>query len=71
MAQTVEHASDKKGTLTRLLQYFHQTRKLLILLLIAVVCVTLAGLAAPSLQGSAIDTIKDTAGRPSPPMFYI
>lgn len=59
MAQTVEHASDKKGTLTRLLQYFHQTRKLLILLLIVVVCVTLAGLAAPSLQGSAIDTIKD------------
>ncbi len=59
MAQTVEHASDKKGTLTRLLQYFRQTRKLLILLLIAVVCVTLAGLAAPSLQGSAIDTIKD------------
>ena len=31
----------------------------MILLLIAVVCVTLAGLAAPSLQGSAIDTIKD------------
>jgi len=59
MAQTVEHASDKKGTLARLLQYFRQTRKLLILLLIAVVCVTLAGLAAPSLQGSAIDTIKD------------
>ena len=26
MAQTVEHASDKKGTLTRLLQCFHQIR---------------------------------------------
>ena len=59
MAQTVEHASDAKGTLGRLLQYFRQASKLLIGLLIAVVCVTLAGLAAPSLQGSAIDAIKE------------
>ncbi|MDD6616796.1 MAG: ABC transporter ATP-binding protein [Lachnospiraceae bacterium] len=59
MAQTVEHAADLKGTLGRLLQYFRQANKLLILLLAAVVCVTLAGLAAPSLQGSAIDVIKE------------
>ncbi len=59
MAQTVEHASDTKGTLSRLLQYFRKASKLLIGLLIAVVCVTLAGLAAPSLQGSAIDAIKE------------
>lgn len=59
MGQTVEHASDKKGTLKRLLQYFKQANKLLVALLAAVICVTLAGLLAPSLQGSAIDAIKD------------
>ena len=59
MAQTVEHASDMGGTLSRLLQYFKRASKLLVLLLVAVVCVTLAGLWAPSLQGSAIDAIKE------------
>lgn len=59
MGQAVEHASDVKGTLSRLLQYFRQAKKLLLLLLGAVVCVTLAGLAAPSLQGSGIDAIKE------------
>ena len=59
MAQTVEHASNAKGTLGRLLQYFRKANKLLIGLLAAVVCVTLAGLLAPSLQGSAIDAIKE------------
>lgn len=61
MAQTVEHAANTKGTLSRLMQYFRQANKLLILLLVAVVCVTLAGLFAPSLQGSAIDAIKERA----------
>ena len=61
MAQKVEHASDKKGTLSRLMQYFRQTGKLLMGLLVVVVCVTLAGLAAPSMQGSAIDAIKERA----------
>lgn len=59
MGQAVEHASDLKGTLGRLLRYFRKSGKLLITLLAAVICVTLAGLAAPSLQGSAIDAIKD------------
>lgn len=59
MAQTVEHASDKKGTLRRLLQYFKQENRLLLFLLLAVICVTLAGLFAPSLQGKAIDAIKE------------
>lgn len=61
MAQTVEHAANTKGTLSRLMQYFRQANKLLIMLLVAVVCVTLAGLLAPSLQGSAIDAIKERA----------
>ncbi len=61
MGQTVEHAEHVGSTLKRLLQYFKRSKRLLILLLIAVVFVTLAGLAAPSLQGSAIDSIKDKA----------
>ncbi|MBR2133055.1 MAG: ABC transporter ATP-binding protein, partial [Oscillospiraceae bacterium] len=59
MAQTVEHAENVGGTLARLMQYFKKAKKLLIMLLISVVCVTLAGLLAPSLQGSAIDAIKE------------
>lgn len=59
MAQTVEHASDVSGTLGRLLQYFKQSNRLLWMLLGAVVLVTLAGLLAPSLQGSSIDAIKE------------
>ena len=57
MGQTVEHAENVKGTLVRLLQYFKTEKKLLIMLLLAVAAVTLAGLFAPSLQGSAIDSI--------------
>lgn len=59
MGQTVEHAANVKETLMRLLQYFRHTGKLLPLLLGAVICVTLAGLAAPALQGNGIDAIKE------------
>lgn len=59
MGRTVEHATDKAGTLRRLLRYFRHARRLLVFLLIAVVFVTIAGLLAPSLQGSAIDAIKE------------
>lgn len=59
MGQAVEHADNIKDTLSRLLKYFSQSGKLLILLLISVILVTLAGLAAPSLQGYSIDAIKD------------
>jgi len=61
MAQTVEHAENAGSTLARLLQYFKKAKHLLIALLISVICVTLAGLFAPSLQGSAIDAIKNKA----------
>ena len=59
MGQTVEKAENVKGTLVRLLQYFRKAKKLLILLLASVVGVTLAGLFAPSLQGTAIDSIAE------------
>lgn len=59
MAQPIEHATDVKGTLKRLLKYFKESNKHLVLLLVSVVLVTLMGLLAPSLQGSAIDSIKD------------
>lgn len=59
MGQTVEKAENVKGTLVRLLQYFQKAKKLLVFLLLSVIGVTLAGLAAPSLQGSAIDAITE------------
>ena len=59
MGQTVEKAENVKSTIIRLLQYFKKSKKLLILLLSSVVCVTLAGLFAPSLQGKAIDSIAE------------
>ncbi|MBR4067465.1 MAG: ABC transporter ATP-binding protein [Clostridia bacterium] len=61
MGQTVEHAENVGGTLARLMTYFGKSKRLLVLLLISVVCVTLAGLLAPSLQGSAIDHIAGRA----------
>ena len=61
MGQTVEHAENVGGTLRRLLEYFKKAKKLLIALLFSVVWVTIAGLLAPALQGSAIDAIKDKA----------
>lgn len=59
MGQTVEHAENVKGTLLRLLQYFRKERYLILCLMTAVICVTAAGLLAPSLQGKAIDAIKE------------
>jgi len=59
MGQTVEKAENIKGTLARLLQYFRKAKKLLIMLLVSVVGVTMAGLFAPSLQGTAIDSIAE------------
>lgn len=57
MGRAVEYAENKKGTLARLLIYFKEEKKLLVFLMAAVVCVTLAGLYTPSLQGQAIDAI--------------
>ena len=59
MGQTVEKAENVRSTVIRLLEYFKKAKKLLVLLLGSVVCVTLAALVAPSLQGKAIDSIKD------------
>lgn len=64
MGQAVEKAGDVKHTLLRLLTYFGRTKKLLILLMIAVICVTLTSLIAPSLQGDAIDYIKNRTWEP-------
>jgi len=61
MGQTVEKADHVGKTLSRIMLYFHKEKRLLILLICAVVLVTLASLMAPSLQGKAIDCIKDRA----------
>lgn len=61
MGQTVEKADNAGKTIARLLEYFKKTKKLLVLLLGSVVCVTIASLFAPAIQGEAIDCIKDRA----------
>lgn len=59
MGQKVEHAENVGSTLSRLMHYFKQEKRLLLTLLLCVVGVTLAGLVAPSIQGKAIDSIKN------------
>jgi len=59
MAQAVEKPGDMKKTLLRLLGYFHKEKLFLFCLIGAVICVTLVALVAPSLQGQAIDHIKE------------
>ena len=60
MGQKVEHAENVGSTLSRLMHYFKQEKKLLLSLLLCVVGVTLAGLVAPAIQGEAIDSIKNS-----------
>ena len=54
----VEKADNVKETVSRLLRYFSVAKKQLAGLIVAVVAVTLLSLAAPAMQGSAIDSIK-------------
>ena len=59
MGAAVEKAENVRPTIKRLLTYFSKEKRRLIGLVAAVSGVTLLSLAAPSLQGSAIDSIKD------------
>ncbi len=59
MGQTVEKAGHVRETLFRLLGYFGRVKWLLLMLILSVICVTLVALVAPSLQGKAIDYIKE------------
>ncbi len=54
---TVEKAKDKKGTLKRLMGYFVSEKKMLFLLMLAVVVVVACSVYAPKLQSNAIDAI--------------
>nr|HPR76609.1 ABC transporter transmembrane domain-containing protein [Oscillospiraceae bacterium] len=57
MGQTIEKPKAVQKTISRLLKYFENEKKLLWLLVISVVAATLASLAAPAMQGDAIDRI--------------
>lgn len=59
MGREIEKAGDAKKTISRLLLYFNQAKKLLLLLILSVISVTLISLLTPSLQGKAIDHIKE------------
>ncbi len=62
--EEVEHAEQVGPTLKRIIVYFLQERKLLILMLLVVVCGTLCGIAAPAMQSNAIDIIaKERSGK--------
>ncbi len=54
----IEKADNIKGTASRLLKYFSGAKKQLAGLIVAVIAVTLLSLAAPAMQGRAIDSIK-------------
>jgi len=57
MAQQIEKPANAGKTLKRLLKYFKKAKNLLIMLMCSVIVMTLASLAAPALQGEAIDHI--------------
>ena len=57
----VEHAKNKSKTLRRILTYFAKEKFVVIGMLLVVVCGTLCGIFAPSLQSNAIDIIAGEA----------
>lgn len=59
----VEKAKDTKGTLKRLLKYIGANKYLFFSLLFTMIFITLLNLAAPSLQGYAIDSVTITENR--------
>ncbi len=60
-----EKPKDTRGTLRKLMRYIGRSRYLIVLLLLTVLASTALSLAAPLLQGKAIDaiTIDETAGK--------
>ncbi len=63
MAMPTEKAKDVKGTLKRLLGYIGKNKYLMILLLAVMIVITVLNLAAPYLQGLAIDKITISEDR--------
>ncbi len=59
MAQTIEKPKDVRKTISRLSKYFKNESKLFAALIFTVVVLTLASLAIPAIQGTAIDAVKD------------
>ena len=59
MGQAVEKPKDAGKTVRRLLSYFRQCRRLLVMVVLAVCFVTVTSLIAPSLQGKCIDLIRE------------
>ncbi|MBR1771489.1 MAG: ABC transporter ATP-binding protein [Lachnospiraceae bacterium] len=57
LGQAVEKPKDASQTLVRLFTYLGTEKKLLLVLFLSVILVTLTALAAPALQGQAIDLI--------------
>ena len=67
----VEKAKDKKGTLKRLLTYFAEEKRQVILLLIVVLTGVICGILAPNLQSKAIDAITERRFSDIPGILFI
>ena len=63
MAMPTEKAKNVKGTLKRLVGYIGKNKYLMILLLAVMIVITVLNLAAPYLQGLAIDKITISEDR--------
>ena len=59
MGAMIEKPKDAKKTISRLLEYFKKSSKLVFGLIAVVVSVTLTSLISPAIQGSSIDAIKN------------
>lgn len=60
MGAAIEKPKDIKKTISRLLEYFKKSSKLVFGLIAVVVSVTLTSLISPAIQGSCIDAIKNS-----------
>lgn len=65
MGMPVEKPKNMKRTLKRLIGYIGKSRNIFFTLMLAMICITLLSLVAPSLQGDAIDAITVSPKNPS------
>ncbi len=71
MGQEVEKPKQAQQTMRRLLQYFGKSKRLLAVLILAVLLVTLTSLAAPAIQGNAIDHITQRSWQTLPVLLLL
>lgn len=71
MGVEIEKPKQAQQTMLRLLQYFGKSKRLLMVLIASVLLVTVTSLAAPAIQGSAIDCITQRGWNLLPVLLII